>query len=332
MKDNLDLTFKLLGDFRKNLDKRSRLFPSYIALPNILKWHLEVWKKEMSLLGKPADSLNFWSLYFQIMNELESMFTGIENQVLTDNSMDVYSFLDTFQKHIQSSQNVKFLVKEKDERSYIEHILRIFYRTFFEKIGESPNNYNIWSQFPDSWKIRKLNLTKDLIQKLTLGEFFYFVQNRISNTKDGDYDLSLNDISEELFPEVEPIWWAAILIFVFSSYNPNARVKSVIERNWPFGLVGRIRTFSGSINDDENKMELNIRTAESSERANTIKITTELTKWVPIFYQAFGKESAEKYLRETESLDYDIDSAFNRRKEVLKSIFNSVLENYADSG
>jgi len=48
------------------------------------------------------------------------------------------------------------------------------------------------------------------------------------------FDRQLNDVAQNLFPEVHPEMWAVALIFVFSPYSPENRIKSIVERQAEF--------------------------------------------------------------------------------------------------
>ena len=57
MIEDIKITSKLLNDFRNYESKRSSFFMSYNVLPKILEWHIEMWRKEVNLLGKEMKPL-----------------------------------------------------------------------------------------------------------------------------------------------------------------------------------------------------------------------------------------------------------------------------------
>jgi len=108
--------------------------------------------------------------------------------------------------------------------------LTFFTKCFFENIAKSTEKNDIWEHyFPKEWKITKNNLEnkKNIIAKISRYKFLQWAQVRIWQAKE-EFDRDLDDISRNLFPEVEPIIRARILIFIFTGYGRN-RVKSVVE-------------------------------------------------------------------------------------------------------
>ena len=326
--EKLKLAAKLIDDFKKYLDKRSGTFLTYNALPKLLTWHVEMWGKDMELLGKGSETLNLWSQYSQLLMQLDALFNDIETKVLQNNTMDVYTFFRNLEEHAEKFKNEKRIVKEKDERYYIEHLLEIFYRVFFDKIGDSPSSFQIWdSYFPESWKISASTLKDNPFQRITLGQFMMWAMGRIANAKEKDFDTALNDASEELFPEVDPRW-SAILVLTLSSYDPNARIKSVIERPWTFGFGGRIRVLDGyRVDTPENvaKQEAQMRSMDEAEKARTIEMVKTLSNIVPVFHHTFSHSELTSLKAQAISLEYPADSTYERRRRQLLEIIEAIL-------
>lgn len=199
----------------------------------------------------------------------------------------------------------------------------IFYRVFFDTIESSPERFDIWEHyFPRKWKITKKNLTSEenVISRISLHNFLNWVQERIWQTKE-DFDGNLDDVASNLFPEVEPILWAGILTFVFSPYGEN-RVKSVIERPWNFGFVGRMRMYSGypENNKEEKEMSEAIFSAEKIEVNKTFELAYLL------FPDQFSRENLEKYINDLEELKYDKGSKEEKKRLRLLDIFKKMLK------
>ncbi len=329
-KVNLKLAFKLTGDFKKNLNKRSSIFLSYNALPKILEWSVLVWRKDMELLGKGQDTLELWSEYSQLLMQLDGIFSDLENMVLTNNTMDVYDFFHNLEIHTTKYKDEKEKVKDKDERFYVEHLLQVFYRDFFNKVDDSPNRYHIWkSYFPDSWKIRSSTVLNNVFQRITLSEFLQWTAERISKAKDKDFDRALNEASEELFPEVDPIWWSAILILTLSPYDPNARIKYVIEMPWTFGLGERIRVLDGyaeNTPENEAKQMAQIRSLYAEDKKQTVEMVRALMKIVPIFDQTFHPSKLSGLKEQIVALKYEDKSKEEMKRLRLLQILDAISD------
>lgn len=333
MKD-LKLSTKLLGDFSGALDKRSPYFLVYKVLPKILTWHVKIWKKDMEYLGKGNEFLDTWSNYSQLENILTSIFDLILKKVLTQVSMDYYYFFDQFTKHINTYKDEKETIQgQETPRLYSEHMLSNFYRTFLSGAADSPNSFHLWEFFPRNWVVTTSSIadSKNIIPRITLGQFLQWAGDRISSSKEKDFDKALDDASEYLFPEVDPVSWAAILNFVLSSYDPENRVGSIIKRPWVFGLGGRIRSFSGPAGDDkkfEEDMQKHMRQMDEIEKEKTFELTVALSKMVGVFYRTFAKENLEKMISETKALEkqYSADSIEEHRRKRLLEIFSGLLD------
>jgi hypothetical protein len=281
----------------------------------------------MLLLGK-KDQTKSWSQYYQLLSQISSILNDIEIAVLSKDVASLYSFFDMVQKFAESKKDEKVEVKDKDERYYAEELLAPFYRTFFDWADQSPRRFDIWDFFPETWKIKGDTLSDNVFQKIALVTFLQWAADRMSGIDQEEFDKPLNSVSKYLFPEVDPIAWAPILILALSSYDPSARMKSVIERQWPFGLSGRIRAYSGYSSDDpdaETKMNAERKAIDDVERAKTLGMVKALSKLIPTFYHSFKKENITKLRDEANALNYTNNPKFQRRKELYIEIFNQLL-------
>jgi len=325
MKENLKTISKLLGDFDAFINSRSiilLMWPNE-ASPKILEWHFEIWKKEYKYLTK-KDKLDEWSSYSEISRILDSLLQKIEERSLKER--EGFSFFENFKKH---AEKYKKQYIESEDRSkkyyYVKSLFSIFYRVFFGTIESSPERDDIWEHyFPKEWKITKTNLEnkENIITRISLNEFLHWARDRIWQAKE-DFDRNLDDVSNNLFPEVEPVLWARILIFVFSPYGEN-KVKSVIERPWNFGFVGRIRTYSGYPEDNEEefrkKMDEMMYSAEKVETNSTFELAYLL------FPTQFSKENLEKYINNLKELKYGKESKEENKRLRLLGIFEEMLK------
>lgn len=328
---NFETILKLLDDFGIFIDNRSITFliVSDGAFPKILNWHFKVWEKAYACLSNKKNKSTGGRFYYrEFLMILDSMFKKIEERALKE--MASYPFFETFKKHIDRYEE-KF-VQEKEENkqkqyySYLKFLFSIFYRVFFEVIEESPEKYEIWEEyFPKEWKITKNNLInkENIISEISLYNFLHWAQERILQPKE-EFDKSLNDISQNLFPEVEPSLWARILIFVLSPspYGEN-RVKSIIKRPWNFGFVGRMQDFdyAGSNEKEDREKVANMIFSEQKEEAkNTFDLAYLL------FSDQFSKENLEKYIAELKELHYEERSKEEYKRLRLLEIFKEMLE------
>ena len=124
-----------------------------------------------------------------------------------------------------------------------------------------------------------------------------------------------------LFPEVDPIIWARILLFRYSPPGPEGKIKYVIERKWHFGHVGRIYSGTGG-SDEVVEKWLSERTEEEEEA------TYELALF--LFKNTFTKENLEKYIKELKDLEstYNKNSLEEKHRLSLLNIFTAMLGYY----
>jgi len=322
-KKNLKTISKLLNDFYNYINNRSIAFlviPEDV-FPKILDWHFKVWQKKYELLGK-KDKLNERSNYNEILRILNDILSNIEERSLKERM--AYSFFEHFEKHTEHYKK-KLVENNKKRYYYIDSLFSIFCRVFSENIGKSPEKHDIWEfYFPEEWKIKKINYEKNIITKRLYSEFLQWARERIWQAKE-EFDWDLDDISSNLFPEVEPILWAIILIF--NTLYDGDRMESVIERSWNFGFTGRVRIYSGDIanskEESRRKMDEAMQLTEEVEMKNTFELAYLLFK-----KEKFSKENLEKYLKSLRELEpeYKEDSEKEKKRLRLLNAFNEMLK------
>jgi hypothetical protein len=311
-KKNLMIVVKLLDDFRIFMGNRSSVFLVAFdeVFPKMLNWNFISWKMERDYVNrrKEDEDLRVWMHWFEILRVLNSIIVCIEKRALEEEHMS-YLFLKHFREHI----NV-----HKSEYDYAKYLLNIFYSVYFEKAPAVSKRSAIWECFPKEWKLTKGNIeNKDnLVAKITLEIFLQWASQRIIEAKE-DYDSQLDNLSYNLFPEVDPTVWATILIFVYSSHAGEKRVKSVIERKWTFGLLQRVRIFSGAL---EENIEEAIKSQESAEIKNAYELA------VLLFPNVYSKELLEKYIEEAKELKYTEGSLEEQKRLKLLKILQEILD------
>lgn len=299
---------KLLGDFDIFLHNRSDFFllQRNEVLRHALKWHVKTWIKEHEYLEKEK-RLEEWSVYNQLFRITESIIGNVETRALSGRSP--FSFFKELQAHTAEHKN-----KVASSQYYIEALLKIFYQTFFNKIHNSPDRHNIWNRyFLDEWKVTKSNLINDenIISKVSLNSYIDWANSRIWEPTE-EKDFALDDVSKNLFPEVDPIIWARLLIFIFSPYGED-RLRSVIERPWNFGFIGRFKSYS-------SKQKDHIHAQYHTEESNTFDLALYL------FEDVFCAENLKSYIQSLEQLSYQDESVEERKRITLVAIFTNMLE------
>jgi hypothetical protein len=308
MIDKLIIASKLLGDFNNFIDKRSAIFSTWSdkMIDSVMQWHFDVWKKEHQSLGR-ENKLDEWSMYRDLSRTLDSIFRKIEIRALKERSS--FTFFKKLEGHAE-----KYKKESVSSRSYDESLFDTFYQIFFENIYDAPERFSIWNHFfPGEWKITKGNIqsSENIISKISLQKFFTWASNRIWHPNK-EIDFALNEVSSNLFPEVDPILWAKILIFIFSPYGED-RLASVIERPWNFGLMGRVRVYRGG---EEDK----IKRIQKDEEINTFELSYLL------FEEQFSKINLENYIKSLERLSYQKESEEESKKLRLYSLFTRMFD------
>lgn len=309
MKENLRFVSKLLSDFDNFIGARSAYFLMRVdgVFKIVLEWHFEIWKKEHEYLHKEGkDKLEKWSNYSEISRILDSIFQQIEVRILKERGGS-FSFFKSLKEHAEKYKTISV----SSQHHYVSSLFTIFYRVFFQNIKESPERHDIWNHyFPKEWKITKSNLEngENIISGISLQNFLEWSQERFWQSRE-ELDQDLNDVSSNIFPEVNPILWAAILIFIFlPSYED--RIRSIVERPWTFGYMGRVRVLRDEKKDKE----------ENSEDAKTFELAYFL------FEKEFSKENLARYILSLEKLSYDKDSKEESHRSRLLFIFRGMLD------
>ncbi len=298
---------KLLGDFNIFLRNRSDSFlvQRNEVLNHALVWHFNTWSKEHNYLGKD-DKLEEWATYSELFRITDSIIGNIEARVLSGRSS--YSFFKALQSHAD-----KYKSSVESSHYYAEALLSSFYLIFFNQIYSSPDRYDIWNHyFPNEWKITKRNLADEesLVSNVSLNSYLDWASSRIWEASE-EKDFILDEVSKNLFPEVDPIIWSKLIIFVFSPYGED-RLRSVIERPWNFGFMGRVKVYGSKQYD-------HIQSQYHTEESSTFDLAYYL------FADVFSKTTLEDYIQSLEQLSYQKESVEERKRLTLIAIFTNFL-------
>jgi len=301
---NLKTILIVLNDFSLFLKNRCTIFLVVWEeiFPKILEWHFRTWKKIEEYIDKDEKVL-IWAEYDEALRTLDLMLQEIEKRVLRERQS--YSFFRHLNRHSNNYCNME----------YLEHLFANFYEIFFECITESPEHHDIWEHyFPVHWKITESNLRdkNNVISRISWKEFQLWARDRISNPKE-DFDSSLQEVSYNLFPDVNPLMWSKILLFIFSTYDPTNRGRSIIERRWNFESSPRLRK------------DADPAVVDNLEIIKTFKLTDLL------FKQEFAKDKVEKYVEDLKELRYEKNTLEEHQRWILLDFFNKMLKFLVDN-
>ena len=316
MKRKVSTVARVFYDFSNSIDKHSAIFLVDKAFPKILDWKLTAWKFNLAAAQKKENKEERVT-WFGLAHVLDTTIRKIGERVLEQKQF-LFStlFLKHFKNHVQAHKNEQIVIENR-KRYYIEDLFRLFYQLVFEKVAGSDESRYFWQSFPPEWQVTKNNLIdgENLIAKISCNISIDWARNRIWSGQ--TTDLQLTDVSNNLFPEVHPEMWAMVLIFIFSPYSPENRVKSVIERPWTFGFRLRPFVFVGEKKPEEIIKEQ--KAQEESEIQNTYELTHLL------FPEIFTKELLEEYIKQAGELKYPDDSTESHKKAKLLELFGGLL-------
>lgn len=324
-KEKPKLACGLLEDFERNIKNRSTVLLLILGrvFPRTLGWHLTVWRGIHELPNR-------WSDYIKLSRALRSIIEKVEMRALVEG--EFYTLFHDLRNHAENFQNESAEVRNGRSELYIEDLLNLFYQTFFENVTDSPEEDNIWERyFPKEWKITKRNWEKrdNQIVRISWRDFLRWATPRIQRAEE-DFDRKLENVTSNLFPEVDPTIWSKILLFVISPYDPSSRTASVIRKKWNFGLLSRIRTYvgAGEENEEESSRKFReaIRRQEDAERRNTFELTLLL------FKDQFPGEKIQEYMKELKGLEYERESKEEIKRLKLLHIFEEMLKFISNQG
>lgn len=305
----LRISLKLIQDFNILINKRDILFLTSKdnLFAELLKWHYLSWEREFSNMPNDKD-INKFSVYTSISSTLDEIFKKILERSLESNFS--YGFFNLIDEHIKKHKDSK-VIDGNHEYYYRESFLSIFYSKFFDLIGKSNQKYDIWNHyFPKSLKIDE-DTIKEPFAFITLDNYIQWAIDRIRDTSNKKYDSELENVSREIFPSVEPIFWSIMMTFLMRSWEDN-RFKSLIENKRSFGFIGRIFSWSGSINEEiDTTARMSIH--EEQQLKDSVALLCKL------FSNQFSLSNIDNYIEELNKLNYsDNEIRELYRKQVLK--------------
>jgi hypothetical protein len=292
----------LLDIFLSKLNLRSAQF---VEEPDrlfevILKWNYRLWSRYN--IERESHVRPYWPDAHRIMLTTTEIIKTIEDRALNNSrSFLTYQFFDKLKEHLDACT----------ELSYKKELYEPLCKHFFNIIKDAPTRYDVWhSYFPSEWKITIKNLKDSPMARLTFQVYEGWAVERIFSGTD-KYDWNLEEVSRELFPDVDPIVWAPIIIFIYTPSFPDNSMRAAVEQRKSFGHMGRVHTWWGE--------EKDIEEISKKELQNTI----DLAFW--LYSGLFTKESLERYLFDLNNLDYAVDSSTYKNKRFYIKICSRML-------
>jgi hypothetical protein len=292
--------FKLLTAFTRNFEKRNlAIYLSKDITKKILELHFSVWKKGEILIK--SDRTETWSYFNQSENVLSSIIENLLGKAL-----------DTRQSFLFFYPYIEFVTSKTTTVKYLEDLFGTFYRTLFNKINSSYAEYDVWQHyFPKEWKITKNNYEdkQNVFVRLTINEYMHWAIERMDNSE--KYDIALDGVTRELFPETEPGDWAIILMIFFA--QTEERIGFVLNRSWNFGAVGRIHMYSNSAS--EAALDQDLDQQRGAFTAAEDKATVELA--LLFFPNLFTEENLKTFIKRAEETEVTDDVKKGRKIRLI---------------
>jgi len=239
---NLLLSSKLLQGFCAYIEKSNIMGLTFEGgiFSKILSWHEQCWLKETEFLIQEINSPgNLYGGYSQITNVLDVLLKMLTIKAVSN--YNSYGYFHLFSKHLDSYIEIK-VIGPIHTYLYMENFLAQFYHVLFKEIGEAVDKYDIWDHyFPQALKVTKNNLTgnKSLLSNISLMQYINWAETRLWRNGNNEIDLVLEEVSKNLFPDVEPYSFAMLITFMLRPFGEN-RVKSLLDSPRTFGYMGRI--------------------------------------------------------------------------------------------
>ncbi len=304
---NFGITSRYLRTYNEYIEKRSMYdWAIYGNLyEKLLSWHFIIYKKdEQSQALTDEDQLQS---IFQVRAILSILIKKMV--VLGLEKGTAFVLFDSLKKH----------VIDKDKK-YLETLfIQSVCDEIFDNVTKSRESHEIWSTyFKPIWKttITTFCDKNNFISRIFLDAFFRWAIPRIYKITD-DFDVDLNEVASQLFPSVDPILWANILLFLFSNYTDNKRAESIviIRKNFGFSSRAMSTTSFGSPEQAGNELHQAIE----NERQSTIALVLAL------FGREFTIEKIEGYLAEFRLLNFSQQSREDAIKNQYINLFEDML-------
>lgn len=262
-RSELNPVLGLIRDFASSMSHRSMQFLTSGAevVPPLLVFRRMIWLAEQERLTlTESDSrpelLHEWSMYEAILRDVDSAILGIQGRVISETQS--YGYFHALETH---------LAAHGADKKYVVYLIKVIGQKMIEQISTSEDQYSVWEHyFPKTWLITNGALAQ--VNNHTVKQWNNFYLNwairRIGEAK--EYDLVLDNVTANLFPELEPQLFAEMLMFVATAYSPGHRIAALAANPVTFGPVGRIFFTDGLDQevDINRKMDEQRRLAEAA--------------------------------------------------------------------
>lgn len=239
--------YALLRIFLNGLDKRrlSDWREFEMLFPNFLSWHYAISLERHLFKGKRPDN-------FGLVLETQNVLSECISRCVVDalKGRGAYPMFEVLEKHVGPIAVEASKQTDSDSARYLSSFFSTLAPALFENIGTSGESYDIWEHFfPNAWKITPANLKGSIVPRLLWADFWRWSRERIIKPV-SDYDVALETVSRELFPQADPIVWADILRLLCLPWYNNDRIGSILKAKKNFGMIGRVRTFAAEWTSD----------------------------------------------------------------------------------
>ena len=146
----------------------------------------------------------------------------------------------------------------------------------------------------------------------------------------------MDNIAGKLFPEIDPKTWEIVLVLVFTPYDPEARIKSVIRRPWNIGRysLSDFKFENMVIREPETPEEKEKRMKTMRERISDEKEKAYEMALI-IFHNLFTRDFLEKVIIESNNLKFREESIEERKRRdllvTLKGLYQYANRNVAQN-
>jgi hypothetical protein len=310
--DRSEIDTQLLKIFLVNLDKRSLLFLDIGDVTRqMLDWYNIAFQRTRERTG--AD-INDWSRYHLPQDTLSEIVNEIIKKTLRSPSTDTGYTFRCISRHLEQN---------KEDREYIQEIVRSVIRTILEELDRQRNLPtsqigDALRSVPNEWRVTSEKIKQnDPYAIIIWYVLIMWFDDRIGRPGPR-FDHVAEAIVRYLFPKVEPIIFSKLLYFAILS--PESRsVAEIIRTPRSFGLTGR--TISGDAGDIKRLYRDSIEIQ--------IKESFELVKLLfspPIYDPAiFTEEKVRSYIKDLDEVTL-IDASEKDTIAGWRAIFQHMLE------
>ncbi len=260
----------LLNILKDNWNKRPLGYPVYIDA--LFEYLFQSWKQvnDHPDLYRAGGIYNLKLAFLNCMNSLAKYCLGASAL-----SYDFFTNLDKFLKTLSDEEVRKFFINFDDT-------------IFFESIPASPERRMIWEDsMPAEWKFTYENLVEkpNPVAVHLYRRFLEWAQNRFF--KDTRVDEALDEVTSNMFPDLDPIIWARLLEYRWAPWAGNEHLRYIVSKTSTFGFgksypvhdyVDEATTLKHMQEDDKKMMEATVKFATGTGMFNSAFVNQVLNE------------------------------------------------------